>query len=244
MNYTPPDQLKQTSCKECIFAIYDDKTQTGCVADRISKFSDYVISAYDDEKEFFVIDRICNLYRTTKWNDGNIDLKKAIDESSVTFDLLINCDNIDSDYSAKIVKELIGLQYPQNKVKVYLFQSSSSTKEEKHEAFQLYQSLKNCLISIYFDKTEYIYGVLQKSKNTFHVILDQKNIDGIGDLIIKINELIVQNLSRFILCQTSNKIFISNMALKLLYQNLYLDYDNVMPTLIESAKKEKLYIEL
>jgi len=203
-----------------------------------------VISAYDDEKEFFVIDRICNLHRPKEWNNGSADVSKAVDECSITFDVFIDCNDISIEYYSKVKNELQNLSYAKNKINVYLFQSSESKKDEKHLAFQLYQDLNNCIISLYFDRVEYIYSILQKSKNTFHIILDNTNIDGIGSLLIKINKLIVEDLCRFIVCESDNKIFISNMAIKILYQNLYLDYDNVMPSLIESAKKEKLYIEL
>ncbi len=165
MNYTPPDRFKQTSCKECVFAIYNDKTQVDCAADRISKFKDYVISAYDDEKEFFVIDRICNLHRPKEWNNGSADVSKAVDECSITFDVFIDCNDISIEYYSKVKNELQNLSYAKNKINVYLFQSSESKKDEKHLAFQLYQDLNNCIISLYFDRVEYIYSILQKSKN-------------------------------------------------------------------------------
>lgn len=244
MKYIPQDKFNRTSCKECIFAIYNDNTQTGCMADRISKFKPYVIEAYDDDKEFFVVNRICNLYRTHNWNGNVADLDKAKEEVAITFDILIDCDNITDDYVNTIKSELINLKYPNNKIKIYLFQSSQSTKEEKHKAFALYQDLKNAVISIYFNKIDYIYGILQNTKNTFHIIIDSNNATGIGQLITTTNDLIVNNLTRFLVCKNDNKILISNMVLKIMYQNLYFDYENILSSLIENTKKENLYIEL
>lgn len=243
MKYMPSDRFKQTSCKECVFAIYSEKTQTSCAADRISKLKPYVIEAYDDEKEFFVIDRICNLYRPSGWNNNVLDIQKAKDESSITFDVLINCDNITNEYVDKIKDELKNIKYPKKKINTFLFQSSESSRDEKHMAFQLYQELEACTISLYMNKTEYIYSILQKSKNTFHILLDKNNIGGISNFLIKTNSAIVDELNRFILCKSENKTLISNMAIKVLYQNLYLDYENIMPLFLENAKKENLYAE-
>lgn len=63
-------QTVNTSCKECIFADYDDITQIGCSADILQNFHDSgaVIEAYDEDKEFFVIlGSACPYYRTSKW---------------------------------------------------------------------------------------------------------------------------------------------------------------------------------
>ena len=42
----------ETSCKECVFAIYNNETQTGCKHERVGKFRDRdeLIEAYDDDK--------------------------------------------------------------------------------------------------------------------------------------------------------------------------------------------------
>ena len=56
-----------TSCKNCYFAEYKGNTQTGCSLDRLEKYKNIkatVIEAYDDNKEFYVIqDKICVYYR-------------------------------------------------------------------------------------------------------------------------------------------------------------------------------------
>jgi hypothetical protein len=47
-----------TPCKNCVFAKYDGKTQTDCHLDMTTKFSSKgieIIKAYDEEKEFDII---------------------------------------------------------------------------------------------------------------------------------------------------------------------------------------------
>jgi len=71
-----------TSCKNCVFAIYDGKTQTGCEFDRINKFKATgtdIIEAYDDEKEFYVIDgRRCLACKDHNWAKANPGNHKKI----------------------------------------------------------------------------------------------------------------------------------------------------------------------
>ena len=83
-----------TPCKDCIFAIYDDKTQVGCLANRLDVFKQNgveIIEAYDDALEFYVINgKKCLSYRTNDWlekrklrrktdDHGTPSVKEAVD---------------------------------------------------------------------------------------------------------------------------------------------------------------------
>lgn len=71
------------SCKSCVFADYEDITQTGCKADMLSKLKDNgaeIIEACDQEKEFYLIkDRVCTNRRLNSWKEA-IGKDKVIDE--------------------------------------------------------------------------------------------------------------------------------------------------------------------
>lgn len=60
-----------TPCKSCVFAIYNDKTQTDCALHYIDKYRNNhidILEAYDDEKEFYIINgKKCIGYRENKW---------------------------------------------------------------------------------------------------------------------------------------------------------------------------------
>jgi len=61
-----------TSCKECIFATYDGKSQTGCELGRIEKFKklDCIIEAFDEDKEFYIVNgRFCLACRDREWGE-------------------------------------------------------------------------------------------------------------------------------------------------------------------------------
>lgn len=79
-------QVSQTSCKDCIFAKYEGKTQTGCELGRLElleKNGAMLVPAYDEEKEFTVIQgRFCMYCRDKSWAElyKNKDLLKNIHE--------------------------------------------------------------------------------------------------------------------------------------------------------------------
>ncbi len=61
--------LYDTSCKECVFATYEEHTQTGCRFGRVEKFRQKgveVVEAMDEEREFFVIRTRCHIHRHKK----------------------------------------------------------------------------------------------------------------------------------------------------------------------------------
>lgn len=238
----PPDPTKQTSCKHCVFAIYDNKTQTGCEADRIKKFDD-IIEAYDNDREFYVINRLCNLHRTEKWNDGIKDITKAKNESCLTFDLLINCDAINSDYVSKIKDEINNISYPSYKYKLVFYHSHELMKDGRQLVSDLHKAFPSSTISMYFEKAEYLQSFIYKTKNSFHVLIDSNNIDGIGKFLEKVNNLINEDLKRFVLCKGDHKIALSNIACRIIYPQLYLDYDNTFSEIEKQSKEENLFTE-
>jgi len=63
-----PQELQKihTSCKDCIFAKYEEKTQMGCKLGRVEAFTTLgnTLEAEDDERQFFLINgRYCNAYQ-------------------------------------------------------------------------------------------------------------------------------------------------------------------------------------
>lgn len=74
------NKQQHTSCKDCIFAEYEDITQTGCKLDKIQAYKDSnipVMECYDEEREFYVIPgRICMSKRPDRWAYANASLEK------------------------------------------------------------------------------------------------------------------------------------------------------------------------
>lgn len=90
-----------TSCKDCKFSIYSDKTQTGCEFDLLKKYKDAGIAiqeCYDEEKEFSVVNRIC-MYSRNK--SSTCSKEQVIEDVKIKYQviLILKDDNID-DFSS------------------------------------------------------------------------------------------------------------------------------------------------
>ena len=85
---------------------------------------------------------------------------------------------------------------------------------------------------------------MSKTKNSFHMILNKNNIKDCGIFVNKVNEFINEDLKRFVICKDSNRVAISNMACRILYPNLYLDYDAKIIELEKDSKEQNLFIEI
>lgn len=88
-----------TCCKQCVFAKYENNTQTNCLLDYIDKYRNKnieILEAYDEEKEFYIInDKKCIGYRENKWfdrydlSDDSIETKIALYHQYNKIDYLV-----------------------------------------------------------------------------------------------------------------------------------------------------------
>ena len=73
-------------CKNCVFAIYDSNSQKGCSLNYLDVYKNNnieVLEAYDDEKEFYIInDKKCIGYRENSWFE-EIGMKDASVEEKI-----------------------------------------------------------------------------------------------------------------------------------------------------------------
>ena len=71
-----------TACKDCIFAEYINITQTGCKIGELDKLRNHgieIVEAYDNDKEFFIINKTKCLYcRGKDWSLANTTLEKQV----------------------------------------------------------------------------------------------------------------------------------------------------------------------
>lgn len=97
-----------TACKNCVYAKYENITQTDCYLDYINKFKEKnleIIEAYDNEKEFYVINnKKCIGYRDNSWFEkrklSHLSLEEKIsrhfDTNYIKYTLIINLDKFDT----------------------------------------------------------------------------------------------------------------------------------------------------
>jgi hypothetical protein len=96
------DEIKiKTSCRKCVFAIFDNNIQTGCKFNRTDIFrqKNKLYEIKEDDNLFFIIDTMCNTCRDVKWADKYEDpmnqVKKEIEPKIHTFIVDKSDDNAD-----------------------------------------------------------------------------------------------------------------------------------------------------
>tara|TARA_R100000808_G_scaffold5713_1_gene17227 strand:+ start:56054 stop:56848 length:795 start_codon:yes stop_codon:yes gene_type:complete len=71
------------SCKGCVFANKIGITQVGCDLNNIETFRDSgtnVVEGYDDDEEFYIIERLCQFYRDENWSKNVSDPKQQVEK--------------------------------------------------------------------------------------------------------------------------------------------------------------------
>jgi hypothetical protein len=237
----------RTSCKNCVFATYRDNTQIGCLHDRIHSLklmetenNCYVTEAYDDEKEFFVVNRFCNMYRDkTKWNNGIPDTIKAQDESKVTFNVIVDLGYLSEDYQKYIVNFIIHCEkYGINKVDFHFIHNNMLTKDQKQAAFKVGSMVAGNKISIYFNRTYLMHSSIIRSTRSFSVIVTEHNRVAQNILHLVNNEINV-NLKKILLIKNNENFIFSNIAYKVhCLQNSINDFDTIFNSIIQENNNE------
>lgn len=235
------DRLANTNCKNCIFAIYDGDTQIGCSQSRLEKFE--TIEAYDLEKEFYVVKGFCNYHRPKTWNGGIADKDKVKNESSVTFDIIIDCSNINDEYMNSIGNLLSSIEYNKEKYKVVLCHSHISEKNVKNHVFKLYKSIAGLELSIYNDFDFYINNYIAKTRKTYHIYLsDNKLVD--SNIMEKINNKINDDVLKLLTAHSNETNIVSNYAYKSIMGNKRSKYSEVIDFLIQNTTDKNMHFDI
>lgn len=244
MNSTFQDRLLQTSCKNCIFAKYEDNTQIECLSDRLKHFE--LIEAYDLEKNFYVVKGFCNYYRSSAWNNGIPDATKAKEESSVTFDIIIDCSTMDESYYKTLSSFIQNINYAIDKYRVILCHNMYSNDTIKNNVVNLYKVAKsNYSISIYSNFDEYLYNYIIKSKKSYHMLISN-NEEPDTEILNTINNKINDQLIKILTAKTKGGIkVISNHAFKMLSSEINATtYSSYIDGIIKLSTEKGLHVEL
>lgn len=79
-----------TSCKDCYFAVWDDKQQIGCQVNRIQKYVDREIADKKDGNNFYTIQTFCNAHRTIEWAAKyDNPLEMIAEQTTTTIDFIV-----------------------------------------------------------------------------------------------------------------------------------------------------------
>lgn len=118
----------ETPCKNCCFATYEGKTQTGCSLNRLEVLKANnveILEAYDEDKEFFVVKGNCNYGRPQKWLDkvvtaGLNPADRVTSECNFDMNWFIYVNNSNIDEAHKKLEQINKWKiYPDRVIMVY-----------------------------------------------------------------------------------------------------------------------------
>lgn len=240
------DKIIKTNCKNCAFALYDDsnKTQVSCSFDRVSKFQPNVTEAYDDDKQFFVINRLCTYYRDKAWGYSVIDTEKVVEESSLSFDLIFDCNEIDTLKTNNIINFLEQCTYNKNKINIFLIHESNKYNIVKEYISNIARKSKFKInISIYSNIDEYAHQLIMHSKCTYHCFIKSDCIPN-ASMLNEINNKMNNDLQRFIVADYNGIILINNFIYKSGFHLEQIKYSKLVNKIIDQSKETNMYIEM
>ncbi len=75
--------MLETSCKNCIFATYQENTQIGCELNLLDRYTE-IDECFDDEKEFYVLrNTLCGSKRNSTWKYAKNTFDDQVDQLKV-----------------------------------------------------------------------------------------------------------------------------------------------------------------
>lgn len=151
-----------TSCKDCVFAIYEGITQVGCHANRLDNLD--VAECYDDDKEFYVTKNVsCLGFRQKSWLKENESIDSAIErakkELAFSYTVITSIDDIE-----KKLKYIRGQKYRPTAIYIYgsAGQQIDNKLLDKSITYVQFQSVVK-------DPVNRIFKRLKKPTNVFYI---------------------------------------------------------------------------
>ena len=254
MKSKPQDKTLQTSCKECLFSVYEKNTQTGCLANRIEMFKntargDIIIDAYDDEKEFYVVDGLCNYFRPPSWNEGKTDLDKAIDESQTTFFIVIYADQINEDNLSRIQKSIQEIDYEHSKISVVISHDLTMEAQHKKIVTKLYEFLTQDLnidtkINAYLSETQQDYEAFRKAQGSYFIRLIVADNNTVSKHMFRnIDAALNKDAVRAVVFDDGNTVAMAYSVFLIRFKD-YEDYNQFESATIVESQSANLYHNL
>lgn len=196
-----------TSCKDCAFAVYEEKTQIGCAADRLKFFQ--MAECYDEDLEFFVTkDTACHMFRPKKWKiDGNPveqEVERAKKELGFQYTIITSADNLEEKL-ANIQKQVAKPE------QIYVYAYDEKLVDKRNTRADLIYVLFTAEMK---DPVNRIFKRIRKSTNVFYLHkaedIGEGFIDNINYRLVELGErkaiAVFNNSSSFIMPSVLYKI--------------------------------------
>ena len=218
MKSKPQENNYETACKNCLFAIYDGKTQTSCQLGRIEKFQDLdqVLDAYDDEKEFFVVKGICNAVRESGWNNDVADEGKVLSEIRPRFDVFVDATGI----TEKLVEDWVQFHKEVSEQDFTIDWTVFAPEDISPAGRKIVASLLRETGMTVVETNNIDYAMTERllqSRRAFTVVIDRLCLCN-PNMFNRIDVLLNQDLKKFVVYSLDGTSAISNLAMHV-YKN-------------------------
>lgn len=213
--------LIHSSCKDCVFAKYDDKTQIDChlsLLDKFKKADVEIIEAYDDTKEFYVINsKKCVGYKEEKYFKAR-DLEKLSLKEKIEY----ISDNLFIDYAIVVnIKNFTGIELKEICTKISHMQIKPKElfliryqKDKKAYDFKFLEKLlKETKISKWKIKTiiddesdfvDILHHTMNENKKHRFILSIDKDYTDFAKIIEHAQEIIYEKFTTFQVLSNSN----------------------------------------
>jgi len=233
-----------TCCKKCVFAKYDNLTQTDCYLDYIDKYKKNnveIIEAFDDDNEFYVINnKKCIGYRENKWFENRNLAESSVEEkvdffrknNSINYVCVVNLKDLDIEKLTKIIEQISQVDHLPSKLVLirYVDDDKKFSYNAIEKIFQdkMINDIPWRIQTMLDDSLTYeyiLYDVAKNNKKARFVLSVQDSSDSINDLVNYANNKVYNDLEDFYIVNDSNdKIHLFSSTV---YRHLFNSNENM-----------------
>lgn len=211
-----------TSCKNCVFSLYDNITQIDCAIKYLDIYRTNeveILEAYDNDKEFYVINnKKCIGYREPKWfdtlgmSDSSMDEKitKFFESNYINYFAILDTIEMDQDQLDESIKALSQLSLSPQKLIIirYAYKNNNLPYSVIEATFKKYNLSIPWKIQTILDpelsNKDILYQIITQN-NKYRFVLYSKNWNDVSILIDKGNDIVYKQLKAFNILSTENK---------------------------------------
>jgi len=217
----------------------------GCEHDRISSFEarDEIIEAYDNDKEFFVVDRVCNYFRPPRWNEGNADLDLSKFESSVNCVVIVDIPSPNPEELQKTVASIAKLDYNRKRFSVVF--SHAMTMKNRELLVPVMSSMPEGIeyTMVLYASSSMQYYEIMRDRDCTHLIKLESGQEIDSKIILDVNSSINIDLEKAV-TYSKGSLNVIQLQAYLAKYSINDDFDNFITSLIDEATQSGLHRNL
>jgi hypothetical protein len=211
-----------TPCKSCVFAKYENNTQTDCALDYIDLYKEKnieILEAFDEEKEFYIINnKKCIGYREKGWFEKRKLDHLTIDEKVAKFKeknylhylLHIDLKEFNVDDLEKLVTVLKNLSIKPRKI-IFVRHQNDETKF----SYELIQKIivdsqieskwRIQTMLVERDYRDILHETINLNKKYRFILSVKSNCEDLDKLINLGNTMVYKDMNRFVVIRNHDK---------------------------------------